>query len=233
MEETKLNQLDTIVVMGNGPSLKNINFEDLRDVDTFGMNLAYRHWEKIDWWPTYHGCFDYVVTDNHIKEFSKLVDNPKSLIKKHFFIRNFTNSEKVKFIRFKDQQIGSFTTNIDNFGFGGNTGVNCCQVAVCLGYKKIILVGVDCKYVQIVDQAELINGRLQMKETPDNNPNYFFNDYNRSGDVYNVPNEEIYHRPAWHKFADFAKANNIDVVNCSPKSELGCFRRGNINEELK
>ena len=29
----------------------------------------------------------------------------------------------------------------------GNSGANACHVGIALGYKKIILVGVDCKYI--------------------------------------------------------------------------------------
>ena len=56
---------DTIVVMGNGPSLKDVDFDMLNKVDTFGLNSAYRAYERMDWWPTYHGCFDYRVTECH------------------------------------------------------------------------------------------------------------------------------------------------------------------------
>ena len=67
----------TLIVMGNGPSLKEINFKDLSEHDTFGLNAAYRAYRRMDWWPTYHGCFDYRVTDNHREEFIKLIESQK------------------------------------------------------------------------------------------------------------------------------------------------------------
>lgn len=222
----------TIVIMGNGPSLKNVNFQSLSTFDTFGMNLAYRHWEKINWWPTYHACFDYVVTDNHTKEFKKLIERPDSDIRMHFLLRPVSSNPKLKVMKFKDDKTGSFSMNLDNFGYGGNTGVNCCQIAACLGYQKIILIGIDCDYVQVVDGAKLVGSRLITESAPTTNPNYFMDDYNRPGDVYNVPNAEIHHRPAWKSFAEFAKQHSIDVINCSQTSTLKCFRKGDLNVEL-
>ena len=42
---------DTIVIMGNGPSLKDVDFAKLDGFDTFGLNSAYRAYERMDWWP--------------------------------------------------------------------------------------------------------------------------------------------------------------------------------------
>ena len=72
---------DTIIVMGNGPSLKDVDFSTLEGYDTFGLNAAYRAYYRMNWFPTYHGCFDYRVTDNHRESFSKLMETNK--IKQH------------------------------------------------------------------------------------------------------------------------------------------------------
>ena len=42
---------DLIIVMGNGPSLKNVDFKLLDGIDTFGLNSAYRAYERLNWWP--------------------------------------------------------------------------------------------------------------------------------------------------------------------------------------
>ena len=65
----------TIILMGNGPSLADVDFADLEGYDTFGLNSAYRAYERLNWYPTYHGCFDYRVTDNHRDNFINLIEN--------------------------------------------------------------------------------------------------------------------------------------------------------------
>ena len=39
----------TIVVMRNGPSLKDVDFDMLEGFDTFGLNSAYRAYERMNW----------------------------------------------------------------------------------------------------------------------------------------------------------------------------------------
>ena len=67
-----------LFVMGNGPSLgeimndpKKLSF--IKKHDTFGLNAAYRAFKKYNFYPTYFGCFDYVVNESHKAAFEKLV----------------------------------------------------------------------------------------------------------------------------------------------------------------
>ena len=61
----------TLFIMGNGPSLGEImndpkKLQVLRNNHTFGLNAAYRAYEKYNFYPTYFGCFYYVVNESHI-----------------------------------------------------------------------------------------------------------------------------------------------------------------------
>ena len=222
----------TLIVMGNGPSLKDVNFDLLKKYDTFGLNAAYRKYEEIDFYPTYFGSFDYVVTDSHKEGYQNMIDN--SPIKKAFFIRPYFKGEKFQFC---NMIAGDFihhkiSTSFDKFYDQGNSGVNACQVGIMLGYDKIILIGVDQNYTEIVDGAKQVGGRLQMEKTPDKNPNYWFDDYQQKGDIYNVPQLNTWQKPAWESFASKAKIRGIDVVNCSPISTLKNFRKSTLEKEL-
>jgi hypothetical protein len=225
----------TIVVMGNGPSLADIDLNTLNKVDTFGLNSAYRAYRRMDWWPTYHGCFDYRVTDNHKDEFEKLIkDSP---IKKCFYIRDFGKHKTHQFINL--QKFG--TTNRFNSGIGdfdkfhdnGNSGANACSVSICLGYERIILLGVDCNYVEFVDGCKRDGpGGLIMEKTPNKNPNYWFDDYQQKGDKYNIPAGLSFHKPTWNMFAYNAAHAGVEVINCSPITTLRCFKRMPVEEAL-
>ena len=226
----------TIIIMGNGPSLKDVDFSSLDGYDTFGLNSAYRAYRKMNWWPTYHGCFDYRVTDNHKQEFDKLIKN--SPIQKCFYIRDFGIHKKHQFINL--QKFGSTNrfnnkpADFERFHDNGNSGANACSVAVCLGYKRIILLGVDCNYVEFVDGCKRDGpGGLVMEKTPDKNPNYWFDDYQQKGDKYNIPSGLSFHKPTWHTFAYRAAHANIEAINCSPISTLRCFKRMTLGEALR
>ena len=220
--------------MGNGPSLKNVDFSLIKDCDTFGLNSAYRAYKRMDWWPTYHGCFDYIVTDNHTDNFCDLIEKGK--IKRHFYIRDISKNKRLTHINLlpygSTNRTNMNEADFSNFHDNGNSGANACSVGICLGYKKIILLGVDCNYVEFVDGSKKDGHALIMKETPNHNPNYWFDDYQQKGDKYNVPRGLEFHMPTWNTFAYRAAQANIEVINCSPITTLRCFKRMPIEQAL-
>ena len=62
------------VVIGNGPSLRGFDLTRLSSIDTIGMNAAYRHWERIGWYPTHYACLDDEMIDTHHVEIARLID---------------------------------------------------------------------------------------------------------------------------------------------------------------
>ena len=56
-----------IYILGNGKSLKDFDFEFLKDKQTVGTCLAFRYWEKIDWYPNHYVCVDYNVLKSNIE----------------------------------------------------------------------------------------------------------------------------------------------------------------------
>jgi len=102
-----------------------------------------------------------------------------------------------------------------------------------MGYTKIILIGVECNYVEVVDGAKITKeGRLEMVKTPKDNPNYFFGNYQQKGDKFNLPRANIFHLPAWKSLSKFAAERNVEIVNCSQISKLECFRKSTLEKEL-
>lgn len=226
----------TLILMGNGPSLSDVDFDLLGGYDTFGLNSAYRAYPRLNWWPTYHGCFDYRVTDNHKENFINLIEEGK--IKRHFYIRDLSDNPRFTHINLLPYGSTNKTNNKEQdfkqFHDNGNSGANACSVGICLGYKKIILVGVDCNYVEFVDGSKKDGpGGLVMEKTPDKNPNYWFDDYQQKGDEYNVPDGLSFHMPTWNMMAYRAAHAGIEMINCSPITTLRGFKRMALKEALK
>ena len=71
----------TIYILGNGPSLKNIDLNLLNNEDTFCLNSVYKKFEELDFYPTYFGCFDPKLIECHHKQFVKLKTKMIYLIK--------------------------------------------------------------------------------------------------------------------------------------------------------
>tara|TARA_R100000808_G_C2150885_1_gene159774 strand:- start:242 stop:934 length:693 start_codon:yes stop_codon:yes gene_type:complete len=224
----------TLILMGNGPSLKDVDFDRLKEYDTFGLNSAYRAYERMNWYPTYHGCFDYRVTECHKENFINLIEN--SPIKKCFYIVPISEAEGIQYVNMKPygttNKWNSNENDYADFHDNGNSGANACSAAVCMGYKKIILLGVDCNYVEFIDGSKKDGPGLIIDKTPDKNPNYWFDDYQQAGDKYNIPRGADFHLPTWNTFAYRAAHADIEIINCSPITTLRCFKRMTLKEAL-
>jgi len=244
-------QNETIIIVGNGPSLKEEYFDALRSdkVDTFGLNLAYRFFEKMNWYPKYYGCFDYAATNTHRENIAKLINDKNCPIEKYFLIERPSIETMLGNTRlFFDDSVRNHSKfverphNQDGIGwpmFGTRnrkiscTGANAIRTAMELGYKKVVLIGHDATYVQSdrFKEHEVAGpGRYHVKQKSEN-PNYFWKDYYDPGDVYNKPGEVL---PAWKTMADCVKITypEIDVVNCSPNSRVTFFRFGEFFDEI-
>lgn len=250
---SKKSNADVIVIVGNGPSLKQEYLDKIKDdnIDSMGLNSAYRYFEKMNWYPKYFGCFDYALTESHKEKWSEMILDESCSIEKYFLIERpsveallphtkFYFSSKIrnhpKFVERPHNQDG---LGYPYFGTKNNkiscTGANAVRTAVELGYKKIILIGHDAKYVQSKDvkEAKFVNGcRYEIGEEMDSNPNYFWDDYQKKGDLFHNPGSPV---NAWHKLGECLQkfAPNVDVVNCSEGSAIKCFRFGNFEEEIK
>ena len=226
-----------LIIMGNGPSLKDIDFDSLQGFDTFGLNAVYRAYRKMNWYPTYFGCFDYIVNDSHRPEFIKLIKDKSNGIEKFFFLRQFVETprqQKIWLLPYGQyKHLPQDPADFYYFNDGGSSGANASQIGICLGYKKIILVGVDCNYVEHITGSKQVNEKLVMDSTPDTNPNYWFDDYQQEGDEYNVPRGADFHAPTWKLLSERAANNDIEIVNCSSQTKLTCFRREGLQAELE
>ena len=226
--------MKSILIMGNGQSIEPVTkrLHDIK-IDTFGMNTAYKYYKKQDWYPTYWACFDRAVTNSHSANLQLFVLESCDRVKRYFSSVQFMDHPQLT-VPEMIQPHGAqwdYAYQRKPYHDVGNTGGNCCQQAIDMDYKKLILIGVDCDYKEVVDGAQDQNGKLVMAETPESNPNYGWEDYQEKGDVYNYPRPEIFHRPSWAALARFAKANGIEVVNCSPISTLDMFDKSTLEEE--
>lgn len=236
----------TLVIMGNGPSLRHIDFNILKDVDTFGLNSAYRFYEELDFYPTYFGCFDNLVTTNHKESFQNLISDLNIPIKRFFFIQDFKDPlNRLTRIKFNNKILAEWkkrtgvSKSMDDYWIYENSGASATHAGIAMGYKKIILIGVDCSYVQIVEGAEQYGDKsneLIITTTPPENPNYWRNDYQVQGDVYHVPDAQKFQKPEWERLAANLfldpDAADVDVYNCSPTTTLDCFEKANLADVL-
>jgi hypothetical protein len=239
------NKERTCIVLGNGPSLRGFDFHSLSGFDTLGMNAAYRHWDRIGWYPTLYACLDDQLIKTHHSEIDRLFAD--GLVKKVFvhdlFFEHhshrrghpdFTSFYQTSEHWFNEKGKAKGLTSLYEcpaFRMSKpskvTTGSHAVRYVANMGYVSIALLGIDLQYVEVIPEAAKTDGiGLVMKTTPKINPNYFFDFYQKAGDLFNIPNPDV-HNGKLHEIAfemirrDFEE-NAVDcrIVNCNRQSIL-------------
>ena len=220
--------MDEIYVIGNGKSLKDFDFNFLKDKEWIGLCVAFRHWDELGFYPTHYVCVDNVVCKHHVNKIKEMIINKKcksfllcaSIIEHFPTIRNYNN---VYFIQqFKQTQKSPFRNLIDYC-----SGTSAVCFAYIMDKKKIHMLGMDCDYVEFLPECvKQKNGSLKIIKTPKENPNYYFNSYQRKGDFYNPPNTERVHKQSWFDLRNIfllfnvLRQEDIKLLNYNNKKTL-------------
>jgi hypothetical protein len=215
------------IVLGNGPSLKNFDFSRLAPFDVFGMNAAYRYWREIGWHPRFYACLDLVVGLSHKVEIAQLIEKSQENGIESFLLRQNLLQELGALG--ERENVFCFEELRDAFPIMRSmpltTGSHAAAWATTLGYEEIVLLGIDCNYVEIVPGAvsSTTDHELEIVEETEN-PNYFFEGYQRRGDKYHVPNViGDVHLDSWREVAAGLTTRGVTVLNANLQSKVDAF----------
>ncbi len=230
------------VIIGNGPSLREFDLKtNLRGYATFGMNAAYKYWDAIGWYPEYYSCLDPAVGMSHITPIKRMIKQAARLGIQKFLLRDCVI-----------KKLGSLKAHpaVDNFDtMQGRsffktperlitTGSHTCAWAATLGYRDIILLGVDSRYVRKIKEAHPVDDLvLEIVEEPVDNPNYFFEGYQNKGDRYQIPTpqsgaDESVHCLSWRHVCQNLKPIGVVIVNATPLSQLEVIPKVSFNDAI-
>jgi len=234
---------NSIAVIGNGPSLRNFDFSRFSGLDTVGMNAAYRYWREIDWRPTHYACLDDALIETHLDAITELLDEGRI---ETFFLTGralelrseLATDNRVRFLdefvphwhRVRGASFGLELCDEPAFHTASpdylTTGAYAVRYACMLGYRNIGLFGIDLYYSDISSAEDAGGNRLIITETPQTNPNYFFDEYQQKGDIYHVPNPDSHegnlHLEAFRAMRDDFVTNGVSsrIVNTNANSRL-------------
>jgi len=226
------------LVIGNGPSAKLLDFRSswLNAITTVGMNSAFRFWDKVDFRPTYYICMDDVVIKSIADDIMRLIEEGR--------INQFFLKDSIKEIHPEAANYDSVVWHSEKQANGTifrecpiSTGGWAIRWMINKGCKYISTIGIDGINTEVLSESEKDENSgklgLKVKRTPEFNPNYFFSDYQKEGDKYQVPNNPGYlkangrpfHEDALLSIHRFIKENSLDtqVVDLSPLSNHGIF----------
>jgi FkbM family methyltransferase len=225
----------TLVILGNGPSLKGFDFARFRDFDAIGMNAAYRYWGEIGWYPRYYICLDKVVGLSHKDPIARLIRERAKNGIEGFLLRRNLIDELPRDLADLDCVLDFDRLMTDHALLSPTpitTGSHAALFGVLLGYDRMVLMGIDNNYVEKVPGAEEKGGTvLELAETPADNPNYFFSNYQVAGDRFNIPNPlPDMHRNSWRAVAPILAERSVKVWNGSAISTVDVFERRDFKE---
>lgn len=238
---------DTLVILGNGPSLKYVMAnpvyrEILKKYDTFGLNAAYRAYDELGFWPTYHGCLDMIVVESHLQNYRAILPKLRMmfLLSEDHLGNDIVGFEhphltKIRFdSKFRDSNEKTLSSKFDEFRNWQNSGCNCVQIGLMLGYERIVLLGMDANYKELLSEADITRDEkyrwdhLEITKEVKSNDNYWFSGYQQVGDKYNIPNADKYHLPAWNALG--LSVHKEKIVNCTTETKITTIARRSFEE---
>lgn len=196
--QSNMDQAKTIVILAGGPSLtkSDVEYVEKTDVDILGINDAYRICNRLTilyacdrrWWFHHYAR----VADLQCRKIS------------------LENAGYPKIETMENDGISGLSFEWPKLRTGGNSGYQAINLAILLGYKKIILLGYDMQYADgkthwFGDHPKPLNN------APLDRINYWIEEFNHI--VEELPED-------------------ITILNASRETALTCFQRVTLKDAL-
>lgn len=203
------------VIIGNGPSLNQMDLSVLRDVPTFGLNRGYLLFPRIG------GPTSYLVSANKYVLEQSMAEmlagpGPKFFNWRH---RQLVPPGREDVIYFDTVKNPGFSTDVPGRGVweGATVTYVAMQLAYHLGYREVILIGVDHNFT-----TEGPAHKLVTSEGAD--PNHFDPNYFGAGYRWQLPDLERSERAYRLGKAAFEAAGG-EIVDATVDGKLTVFRK--------
>lgn len=212
---------ETCYIVGTGPSLTINDLEMLKNKYTFGVNTLYKLFYELGWQTTYYCLID-------PKTYGNISDDIKKHDVKNIFYAANRISDEVEngipfeldcsdFYKIKRPDLYNFTrfnNELDKYIFDGASVVYAAmQIAVFMGFKRIVLLGVDCNYT--LKKEELHNDKLS-----------YTTDYNYKWNE----NTGLTMIEGFKYAKKYADEHGIEIINSTRGGMLEVFERVNLEE---
>jgi len=226
---------ETCVIIGNGPSLNNIDFDILSNFKSFGVNgIFYKSDEIPEWRPDFYVVEDTAVMKENIERIKEYDCSYK------FFPSLYkTLHHKSRNVYWFNMNRGFYDESSEWFEFprfspdssrrvycGQSVTIINLQLAYYMGFKKVLLVGMDFNYEKVGN--EIVKGHKLVSQSDD--INHFHPDYFGKGKTWHDP--KIHNVYKSYELAKLIyEQNGREIVNCTVGGKLELFRRSRLEDE--
>lgn len=201
---------ETCLIIGNGPSLRNVPLAFLQKYLSFGTNRIY----LLDGFtPTYYCSVNPLVIQQFITDIAQ-IDAPKFLPESYCFDDTC--------LPLRSSGIAVFSRDASQWIYEGHTVTFVCmQIAWYMGFKNVLLVGVDHSY-------KFEGNPNEQRVLDGNDPNHFHPDYFK-GKQWNNP--DLQRSEHAYKLArTIYESDGRRIINLTPGTKEHVFEKGNLSD---
>jgi hypothetical protein len=210
-------------LIGNGPSLNQLDLTKLKNERTIGVNSIYLNQEKMGFLPNHYVVEDRFVAEDRADEINALTGPQKWFGN---YLRYCLKGDDVNWINVRmrydeHKDFPFFSTDIARQAWtGGSVTYICMQLAYFLGVKNLYLIGFDHHYVIPADAK--VEG-LDITSNSDD-PNHFHPDYFGKGYRWHDPKVDRMEL-GYRKAGIFFENDGRKIMNATAGGKLECFDR--------
>ncbi len=216
------------VIVGNGPSLSVEDVENINCV-SFASNNIVRMFDNTTWRPDYYMIIDSFALYN-LRDTIPTIKNCKSvfldiaakkIVKKNEFTKYIYVHFPYLVDAFSDKQISVSDDISNHFGYCATVTGCLIQLAIYMGFKEIILLGIDHDYNVYYDK----HNKIVTKQTE----NYFYNNSDKK--YWNITVMHLLDT-AYRLCQELAIKKNVKIYNATRRTKLNAFPRVDFDEIL-
>ncbi|MGA2053211.1 MAG: hypothetical protein ABSH19_07865, partial [Opitutales bacterium] len=228
-------QARTCVILGNGPSLKQVNLDTLRHVPTFGANGLYLAYPDTAFRATFHVVEDHLVAEDRASDLNRLSESIKFF--PTYLAYCLEDDGATIFYRHLPRPHAArgefeFSPNAADHTYAGCTVTfSSLQLAYFLGFRRILLAGLDHNYAIPADVQKHQDYNVSVLDMPSDDPNHFNRDYFGKGKRWHDP--QVHKMEAAYVCArKFFQQHGVEIFNCTAGGKLEVFPRRPLQECL-
>lgn len=217
-------------VIGNGPSLGEMDLAPLRQEITIGSNCLFLLFEDIGFKPTFLTVEDRLVAEDRGDIISALRGATKVIPSDlAHFIRPDDDTVYIWFRRHYSH-FPTFSPDLARTAFwGGTVTFLNLQLAYYIGCRDVYLIGVDHSY-DIPDDADIAERGVITSRSAD--PNHFSPDYFGPGYRWHDPKVERMER-SYVAAREFGATHHLRISNATDGGKLEVFPRVEYSEIIR
>ncbi|MEM9084364.1 MAG: hypothetical protein AAGB23_00405 [Pseudomonadota bacterium] len=230
-----------IIIVGNGPSLKKVDFESLVGTHSFAANRISLMFDKTSWRPTYFTALDWLVTPDNYEEYNAL---PSEITK--FFPMRFTGllDEGERTFWYESSAAGPlledrFQTDASNAIKGlGTVVTGMLQLAWHMGYRRFYLIGCDASYsvpktvIQSGGDKFGTGNQVHLQSVEDDDNNHFDSRYFGKGKHWHDPNVDEMKR-GFYNCQKFIEWNGGQLLDATVGGKLDFIPKVDLADVIK